>query len=146
MQTINKTEALKRLAAIKDETKELERIINAPEKITDRVKTYEDACEVLGIDPDDDDFDELESDEIAYIKLKRIVRALNEGWKPNWDNSIQYKWYPWFYMQTSGFGLYVARYDRASTHVGSRLCFQSEELAIYAAKQFKDIYQDYFTL
>jgi hypothetical protein len=81
------------------------------EKITDRVKTFEDACEVLGIRPEDvlhsahSDYLETEIDAInAFAKLTVIVRALNEGWKPDWNNSSEYKYYPWFNME-SGSGL-----------------------------------------
>ncbi len=54
-------------------------------KITDRVKTYEDACAVLGIDPHTsmpDTSDCPKEDRRAYIafhKLVVITRALNEG-------------------------------------------------------------------
>jgi hypothetical protein len=74
------------------------------EKVTDRVKTFEDACAEVGEDPTDENFSEGTVDEIAYKKIKVIVRALNEGWKPDWNNSNQYKWYPWFYLnEPSGF-------------------------------------------
>lgn len=116
------------------------------QKITDRVKSFEDACEVLGLDACDtlDLHDTI--DEAAYKKLKVIAAALNEGWKPDWSNSNQYKWYPYFKM--SGFGFSAAYFDSGSsgTSVGSRLCFKSDELAEYAGKQFLSIYQDFLTL
>jgi hypothetical protein len=115
------------------------------QKITDRVKTFEDACEVLGVrfhasntdDPDDE----------AYKKLKIIILALNEGWKPNWNNGNEYKYYPWFYMDKSnGFSLLSVTGACTGSSVGSRLCFKSRELAEYAAKQFIELYKQFFTL
>ena len=32
------------------------------------------------------------SDEIARRKLETIAAALNEGWKPDWNNTDQYKY------------------------------------------------------
>lgn len=85
-----------------------------PKDIRERVKTYEDACEVLGIKPGDFgsmrfiDADgamkpnsvlKFMPDEIAYFKLKVITKALNEGWKPKFDgNEVRY--YPWFWIYT----------------------------------------------
>jgi hypothetical protein len=75
------------------------------QKITDRVKTFEDACEIAGVDPRDRKFLDAAEDEIAYSKLRVIISVLNEGWTPDWDNSRQYKYYPWFYLDSPGFRL-----------------------------------------
>ena len=115
-------------------------------KITDRVKNFLDACEITGADPYDNKYVNGDEDAIAYEKLKVIVSALNEGWKPNWNDDYQRKWYPWFYMNKPGFRFYDSTFDFTYTYVGSRLCFKSEELSTYAAKQFLDIYKDYFTI
>ena len=124
------------------------------EKITDRVKTYEDACSVLGVSKLDgtvtvvdgclkDDSESI----MAYCKLIIIARALNEGWTPNWEDSNEPKYYPYFKMK-SGFGFSRSYfiYDGSITYVGSRLVFKTSELAIYAGQQFESIYKDLFTL
>ena len=57
----------------------------APKDITKRVKTYADACAVLGIEPMNEAVLVklgFTNDEIAYRKLKTIAEALNEGWRP----------------------------------------------------------------
>lgn len=114
-------------------------------KITDRVKTYDDACQVLGFDSVIYGYEEMSEDEIAYRKLKVIIKALNEGWTPDWNNSDEPKYYPWFYMNKPGFRLlYVNGYYTYSL-VGSRLCFQKREVAEYAAAQFLDLYKTFFT-
>lgn len=112
------------------------------QKITDQVKTFEDACAVLGIMP----FNPTgTADEVAYIKLKTIIKALNEGWVPNWDDMDEKKYCPWWIME-GGFSLDDVRYRCGYSFVSSRLCFKSEELAQYAAKQFHELYKEYFTL
>ena len=91
-----------------------------------------------------------EPDEIAYVKLKLIAKALNEGWTPDWSNGEWDKWYPWFKMDDSSsagrfpFHDAVSRYS--SSIVSSRLCFKSKDLATYAGTQFLDIYKDFFTV
>jgi hypothetical protein len=115
------------------------------EKITERIKSFENACVEVGEDPEDAKFTQGTPDEIAYKKIKVIVRALNEGWVPDWNNSNQRKWAPWFYLDNPGFRFRGADYAYAHTFTtgGSRLCLHSEELAIYAGKQFTDIYNQY---
>ncbi|THU34222.1 hypothetical protein FAM09_24705 [Niastella caeni] len=114
------------------------------EKITDRVKTFEDACLVIGIDPADVCHEADEPDDVAYKKLKVIARALNEGWEPDYNNSNQRKWFPWFYMDKPGFRLHGCDYAYSITPVGARLVFKSEELARYAANQFLVLYSNYY--
>lgn len=123
------------------------------EEITDRVKTYEDACKVLGVEPINEQNAKAQgfrSDEIARRKLETIAAALNEGWKPDWNNTDQYKYYPYFYIQENAKGkgsaglsfaytTYAAAYTYAS--IGSRLCFYASRLARYASNQFTDLYE-----
>jgi hypothetical protein len=115
------------------------------EKNYEKIKTYEDACAALKIDPESI-FTGETTDEIAYKKLKVIIAAINEGWTPNWNDDNQKKWYPWFNL-SSGFGFAGSYYDYdySVTDVGSRLCFESEEKTIYTANQFLDIYKDFLT-
>lgn len=123
------------------------------EEITDRVKTYEDACKVLGVEPINEQNAKAQgfrSDEIARRKLETIAAALNEGWKPDWNNTDQYKYYPYFYIQENAKGKgsaglsYAATYYAASStcaSIGSRLCFYASRLARYASNQFTDLYE-----
>src|SRR4030042_6616516 len=93
------------------------------------IKTFEDACNELDLTQEDltGIRNDEKPDEIAYKKLKIVVAAINQGWIPDWDNTDQRKWYPWFNL-SSGFGFSSADYgyDYAGTSVGSRLCFESE--------------------
>lgn len=123
------------------------------EEITDRVKTYEDACKVLGVEPINEQNAKAQgfrSDEIARRKLETIAAALNEGWKPDWNNTDQYKYYPYFYIQENAKGKGSAGLSFAHTNnsasssaalIGSRLCFYASRLARYASNQFTDLYE-----
>ena len=111
--------------------------------ITERIKSYEDACAALGMHPVELQVEVsgfgTDSNSIkAYGKLVIIVRALNEGWTPDWTNTDEYKYYPWFKYDNAGFGFSVTGCGHWYTYasVGSRLCFKTEALAEYAGKQF----------
>ena len=105
-------------------------------KITDLVKTFDDARKLTGR-PDVPDFSNLPTDMRkhfeAQYKMIVIAEALNE-----------YKYYPWFEMSPSSFAFDDSGYGCAIADAGSgsRLKFRTRELAEYAAKQFIDIWKD----
>ena len=115
-----------------------------PISIIDRVKTYEDALEVLKRDHFDEN--NLYPREIARRKLEIIVEALNEGWKPDRKNASQLKWYPYFSNLYSTFGFSSASYSPmfASAYIDIRLCCKSEEIADYVGQKFLDLYKETF--
>lgn len=150
--------------------------------ITERVKTFEDACAVLGenhlyVQMFQDIYTKSEkaganvnSDVVAYLKLRIITAALNEGWEPQFT-SDEWRWYPWFRLLTKSDieelseeercrvvgransfayaygGLVYAGASVVSSYsytgLGSRLAFKSEELAYYAGTQFAEIYANF---
>lgn len=145
-----------------------------PRNVMERVKTFKDACNELGIEPDEWMQDKkelgLEADVIAYLKLRIIAAALNEGWQPQFTED-EYRYFPWFCLYTqseidemseedksrvvyrshsfavAGGGVACASTSHgsshASTHIGSRLAFKTRELAEYAGRQFVEIWADY---
>ena len=82
--------------------------------VTERIKTFEDACRELGEEHpfvkawnsvyqgcEDWSKDNDIADVIAYHKLRIITAALNEGWQPKFTDD-EWRWYPWFYLYTEG--------------------------------------------
>ena len=155
-----------------------QKVDNRP--VTERIKTFDDACNALGDehplvtqyrltaaaykgDPMTEDF-------IAYLKLRIIVAALNEGWEPKFTED-EYRYFPWFYFYTKeeydklydkekgrcvlrsgyntnsffGFVCCFADYDASfsNTNIGSRLAFRTRELAAYAGRQFIEEWADF---
>lgn len=119
------------------------------------IKTYKEACNKLGRNPNDlPDVSSLPEKHrnavIAYHALVIITEALNDGWEPNWDNMNESKWCPYFRIKqrASGVGFSFSDYGlwTTGTDVGSRLCFKSQALAEYAAKQFEFIYEEYILI
>ena len=111
------------------------------------IKTFEDACDELGINPSIIINSNDQPDEVAYKKLKVIIKAINGGWTPDWSNDNQKKWWPWFNL-SSGFGFFDSfyLYTLSNTRVGSRLCFESEAKSTYTAKQFINLYEELLTI
>lgn len=117
--------------------------------ITDKVKTFEDACAVLNLNPYDvlthkgTFFTVKQRRANAFDKLEVIIQAVNEGWQPYWNDSNQAKFFPWFEYKSKGFSLCVVYCAYLGASVPSCLCFKSRELATYVATQFNTIYNEY---
>lgn len=150
------------------------------ENVMDRIKTFEDACKELGNEhPFVKSYEKYvniargeENDIIAYLKLRIICAALNEGWKPNFDKE-ECRYFPWFYIyskdeydalsegekeeclfarrssygSSSAGGVACVSVDYTASDGGvaggARLAFKKRELAIYCGTQFTDIWADY---
>lgn len=120
-----------------------------PKKVTERIKSIEDILRDNGWDQErfDEWSSDMEEDERSYVLLKFLAKSLNEGWEPDWNDHSEYKYYPWFEMGGSSgfrFGVYVTWLSLS--HVGSRLCFKTRELAQYAGKQFIDVYKQFMII
>ena len=117
-----------------------------------RVTSYEEACERVGVEPLTEERIkalELRPDEVARKKLEVITAALNEGWSPDWNNTSEYKYYPYFHIEPRKHGAHAGlsyahstyAASHTSAHIGSRLCFNDPETARYAGKQFSELYE-----
>lgn len=153
-------------------------LIDEPEKdVRKRIKTFEDACHEIGIDAEAWNRDKislgLEPDVLAFLKLRIIVKALNEGWEPRFTED-ECRYYPWFILYTGeeynkldeeeksrvvyrsydyaralgGVSCAYANNDSsyANALVGVRLAFKTSELAAYCGRQFLDIWADFVFL
>lgn len=152
-----------------------------PKNIMERIKTFEDALNELGdkhplvlqyrfnFNNEGGWTDDMYAREFeAYLKLRIITAALNEGWTPQFTED-EYRYFPWFWLYTKEeiakmdkeerkkvvlfggsahngayAGFASAPSNNAPSHtsaaVGSRFCFKSSALAEYAGKQFAEIY------
>lgn len=149
--------------------------------VMERIKTFEDALNELGdkhplvlqyrfnFNNEGGWTDDMYAREFeAYLKLRIITAALNEGWTPQFTED-EYRYFPWFWLYTkeeiakmdkeerkkvvlfgghanngssAGFSSAYSTYAPSVTgaHFGSRLCFKSSALAKYAGEQFAEIY------
>lgn len=169
------------------EIKEEEAQRGAKRPVEERIKTFEDAVNELGEDhlyvqmfrdiftKSEKAGANINSDVVAFLKLRIICDALNEGWQPQFTED-EWRWYPWFYLYTdeelsekseewkTSHALrmigdrYHSDYDglafaysynapsNSATYFGSRLCLKSEALATYCGTQFIDIWADFILI
>lgn len=159
--------------------------------VTERVKTFDDALEELGADhplvknyPQWSDYMEDNDPNLrAFLQLRIIAAALNEGWVPQFDEDEE-RWYPWYYLYSAdemaeksdewkaarvivpldnyrvvgrsvnnaiAYGGLVYAYaisasSSSHTRHGSRLAFKTEALANYAARQFAELWADFYLI
>lgn len=156
-----------------------QKVDNRP--VTERIKTFEDACNELGevnvlvqayrtaefnTSGNQNDV----SDVVAYLKLRVIVAALNEGWEPKFEEG-ECRYSPWFKLYTEeqcdeldneekvrvvyrgnynayaygGVSCANAFYDASGSYtgVGSRLALRTRELTVYAGGQFIEEWADF---
>ena len=102
-------------------------LIDEPEKdVKERIKTFEDACREIGIDAEAWSRDKislgLEPDVLAFLKLRIIVKALNEGWEPQFIED-EYRYYPWFILYTG------EEYNKLDEEEKSRVVYRSNSYA-----------------
>ena len=113
--------------------------------IMDRIRAgsaFSDACHELGL-KESDVFSESDSKDVkAFKKLKVIIKALNEGWFPNWENN-EYKFYNYWTLR-GVFCFCHCIYYFSNSDVPSALCFKSRELSEYAAKIAFEEYRDFY--
>ena len=122
-----------------------------PDEINIKVDSFEAALEYLGREnnacmcgiPD-----KHAKAMVAMYKLITIAEAWNkaDNFVPDYDNTNQYKWFPWFQKRgTAGFVYAVtnAAASDAYANFGSRLCFSTSERAEQFGKQFIDLWNDF---
>lgn len=121
-------------------------------KVIDRVKTYEDACTELGLSaaaeiPYPTPIGKRQKVANARQMLDIIAEAIQEDFMPDWKNTSQYKYFPWFEANSSGSGFACSYYAdwTSDSRCGSRLCFDTAEKATYFGKQFIELHNEAMT-
>ena len=88
----------------------------------------------------------------ALNKLFTIAQAWNKAddFVPDFSNSMQDKWFPWFVYDkgAAGFVFAATAFTPSYTFAffGSRLCFKTRNRAIQFGKQFVGLYNQVFLL
>lgn len=85
---------------------------------------------------------------IALNELFTIAQAWNkeDEFEPDFSNSNQYKYFPWFVYDNGSAGFVAAHTNNTATAayamIGSRLCFKTPERARQFGEQFIDLWND----
>ena len=85
------------------------------------IKSLKDVSEALGKDMDEfkKSLSNLPRDVQAFMVLREIRNALNPKWVPDFANTNQYKYYPWFEIKKSPAGVGDAH---NGSHLGVSVC------------------------
>lgn len=89
---------------------------------------------------------------IALNELFTIAEAWNkaDNFVPDFGNTSQYKYFPWFVYNKGAAGFVYAHTISAASYsyanFGSRLCFKTAERAEQFGKQFEPLYNQVFLL
>lgn len=92
---------------------------------------------------------------MALLKLQVIIHAVNNDnpaeaeWKADYNNSSQYKWFPWYRGGDSSgsgfrFGDTFCGWSYTATHGGARLALKDEARAEHMNKYFQDLYKELY--
>lgn len=121
----------------------------ASDKITDRIKTFDDVLKAAGktmeeVIPWKNPKDKFQKSQNALAKLQLIHETLNDGVVLNWNDRNQPKYYAWF-ERLAGvrwvFYCVNSHCSSSSLPVGSYLV--NADLVRYSVNNFMDIWLDY---
>lgn len=159
--------------------------------VEERIKTFDDALEELDAEHPlvknylqwCDFMEDNDPNLRAFLQLRIITAALNEGWEPQFSED-EYRCYPWFVLYSAdelaeksdewkaastivsldnyrvvgrsvgnayanGGPVFASAGSASSssyTSSGSRLVFKTEALAKYAARQFAELWADFYLI
>ena len=161
---------------------------NEPKEVTERIKTLYDAqcelaqwaergdCEAKQLIEEYNSVqtEETSDDIVAYLQLRIITAALNEGWKPQFKED-ENRWFPYFILWSkdeidnmsdeekdnkqlllwggnantgascgSSYSYSIRGWATANAYIGSRLALKTEALATYAGRQFASVYARFY--
>lgn len=115
-----------------------------------KIKTYEDACKELGVEPMNEECLlkwGFTRGEIAYRKLKVLAKAWNKvcDFVPDFEDDKQRKWFP-ILKNDSFAGMYICANTECDIDIpvckkyGVRLYFKTSDIALRFGKQFTDLW------
>lgn len=97
----------------------------------DRIRNYSDVCREL-----------KEEEKISpFDKIKQIEKLFNVNWKKDWNNSNQYKYFPYFTINGSGELVFVGSGSYAGFH-GVVGFYKDQETSDFIGKTFISIYKE----
>lgn len=110
--------------------------------IIDEIQTLEDVFRLNNTTKEafDNKYEGIE-DEVKYTALEYlIVKAYNQGWTPDWSNISERKWFIWWDFNNN-FTLNACNCYFSTATCSALSLFKNEEIALDAAKKFKEIYK-----
>jgi hypothetical protein len=126
------------------------------DSIKSRIKTLSDAYEAKGLQRDQIVFDSpatgVQLSANSFIDAAILTDAINEGWKPDFNDPAQERFSIQWEMRSvdaGGPGFCIHTVNQDNYHlatVSAHLVFRSREGASYAATEFPEVYRPFMTL
>jgi hypothetical protein len=123
-------------ASDEKQSKVLNKFLKRDNGVMDNVTSYETACDSLGVKPN--------KNVTPYEKLTTIIKALNQGWYPNFDNTDERKYFNYYQKNNGVFSFYYVTYYSSDMYVPSALYFKDEKTARYANEKFFKEYKELY--
>ena len=137
----------------KDASKEFKTLLeenfgkrNLIDDVTEIITCMEDVYEHLGICekkalPYSNPIDKFQRRLNNIAKLQLVAKCYNEDWVPDYNNSNEYKHYPYFNKSSGSWSVDYCHFVDCLS-VGSLVVFKTKELALKAGNNFLNIYKD----
>lgn len=135
-------------------TKEQVAQINEQKQLDALTCTLQDCIDYLG----KDDLEVINLRQLQKINVSEhivanqsaviLVKALNEDWTPNWNDSNEYKYFIWWNMQDNNFSYYYFNHRHSGSYASARLCLKSSKLCqeIGKNKEFVKIFKSFLLI
>ena len=94
--------------------------------------TYKEVCKRL----------KVKEDKNPFNKIKHLEQYFNQGWKPNWSNKNEYKWYPYYTLNSSSGLVFLGSDGYHYRFYGCVWFFKTKEISDFIGKTFISIYEE----
>jgi hypothetical protein len=123
-------------ASDEKQSKVLNKFLKRDNGVMGIVTSYETACDSLGIKPN--------KNVTPYEKLTTIIKALNQGWYPNFDDENERKCFNYYQKKHGVFSFCYVDYYYTLISVPSALYLKDEKTAKYANETFFNEYKELY--
>ena len=136
----------KQIKKLEEDLAKLKEIANKPKDLFSIIENYSDVCKELGESEfTEADFDNVGNDYsqklLDFAKIQQISKLFNGDWKPNWKDSNERKWFPYFEIKASGgFGFSFSGYHDYYTFSAVAF-YKDQKTSDFIGKKFSDIYE-----
>lgn len=124
-------------------------VINTPKKLLDGIKSFDDILKIGGetlenVIPYSHPKTKRQKRLNAVARIQFAEEILNEGWIPNWKDSSEYKYYPYFEYKVLGGWCFFFSYDcYFSISIAVPAYFKSKEISDFVGKLLIEDYKEF---
>ena len=131
-----------------NDEKEILNILNtiSPDMIIPKdlfsIKSYSELCAYAGIkELTEEDFSQFDNPKqmLAFHQIKNIEKVYNEGWKPDFNDAEQKKYYPYFELKGGRWSFYGSYYSFVN-FCGFVGLYKDKKTSDFVGKTFINIY------